>query len=232
MTVGVPRRPGVESPGLTPEFLYQIGTGMAMLTTMTRTARPLSREREARLFEAAARAFLTQGFEASSLNRIIDAAGMQKSSFYHYFADKRDLHERMLQTLTATISEYVRPPDLHTLDAHSFWPAIYALLDDLGRMADERPETIELARVFHASVEDDAAVRLRAAARSWTDAALARGTELGVVRDDLPTPLLGDIAFAAFVAIDRWALSANAGPDAAEHADRALEALRRLVQGS
>lgn len=203
-----------------------------MLAIMVRTAQPLSREREARLYEAAAQAFLTQGFEASSLNRIIDAAGMQKSSFYHYFADKRDLHERMLQTLTAAIAEHVRPPDPAALDAHTFWPAIHALLDDLARMADERPETIELARVFHASVEDDAAVRLRAAARSWTDAALARGAELGVVRTDLPAPLLGDIAFAVFVSVDRWALSPDAGPDAAVHADRALDALRRLLEGS
>ncbi|WP_194410512.1 TetR/AcrR family transcriptional regulator [Microbacterium cremeum] len=199
---------------------------------MTRTARPLSREREARLFEAAARVFLTRGFEASSLNRIIDAAGMQKSSFYHYFADKRDLHDRMLQTLIATLSEYVRLPDLPTLNAPSFWPAMYLLLDDVGRMTGERPETIELARVFHAAAEDDEAVRLRAAARSWTDAALARGVELGVVRADLPTQLLGDIAFAAVVAVDRWALNPDAGPDASDQAHRALEALRRLLEGS
>lgn len=203
-----------------------------MLADMARTARPLSREREARLFEAAAQMFLTQGFEESSLNRILDAAGMQKSSFYHYFADKRDLHERMLQTLTATIAEYVRPPDPVTLDAHSFWPAMQALLDDLGRMADERPETLELARVFHASVEDQAALRLRDAARSWTDAALARGAELGVVRTDLPASLLGDIGFAVFVAVDRWALNPSAGADAAAHADRALTALRQLLEGS
>ena len=201
---------------------------------MARAPQPLSHERETRLFEAAARAFLTQGFEASSLNRIIESAGMPKSSFYHYFTDKHDLHERMLRSLTGAVAEHVRLPDLALLDSRTFWSAMWSLLDDLGQMADERPETIELARMFYSSDElaDDTAGPLRAAAQLWTHAALERGVELGVVRSDLPSSLLSDIAFAVLVAVDRGGLGIDAGGDAASHADRALGALQRLLDGN
>lgn len=203
---------------------------------MARTVQPLSAEREARLFEAAALAFTTQGFEAASLNRILETAGMRKSSFYHYFESKQDLHDRMIETLSEAIAEYVRPPDLGTLEAGSFWPAMRAMLADLSRMADERPSTIVVAGVFHASAPggpDEASDRLREAGRSWTNAALGRGVELGVVRSDLPTALLGEIALAVFLALDRWALGPGSEASVTtDDAERALEALREMLQGS
>jgi AcrR family transcriptional regulator len=199
---------------------------------MARPPQPLSREREARIFDAAARAFAAQGFEASSLNRIIETAGMPKSSFYHYFGDKRDLHERMVRRFASTFTEYVRTPELAALDAGSYWSAMNGLLADLDRMADERPETIALARVLYASAEvaDATAARLRDATRSWTQAALERGVELGVVRGDLPLPLLGDIAFAVLLAIDRWALEAAPGAASTAAGERALAALRQMLE--
>lgn len=200
---------------------------------MGRTPQPLSREREARIFDAAAQAFLTQGYEASSLNRIIEAAGMPKSSFYHYFADKNDLRDRMFRCVTSAVAEYIRPPDLAALAAPTYWSAMFALVDDLGAMAHERPETIAVSRMLYSSspIADETAARLREAVRRWCDEALARGVELGVVRSDLPLSLLGDIAIVVLVAIDRWALAAAAGADAAT-SDRALTALRQLLEGS
>jgi AcrR family transcriptional regulator len=201
---------------------------------MARTPQPLSREREARIFDAAAHAFVTQGFEASSLNRIIETAGMPKSSFYHYFTDKSDLHNRLLLGFTTAFAEYVHPPDLAALDATSFWDAMHGLVGDLDRMAMERPETVGLARALYASphVADATAARLRDATRSWTEDALERGAALGVVRRDLPLPLLGDIAFAVLLVIDRWALDQDARPDTAAAGRRALAALRQLLEGT
>jgi AcrR family transcriptional regulator len=200
---------------------------------MARPPQPLSREREARIFDAAAHAFVTQGFEASSLNRIIETAGMPKSSFYHYFADKSDLHERMLHRFTSSLAEYVRAPDLSVLDARSFWSAMHGLLADLDRMTLERPETVGLARALYASAEvaDATAARLRDSTRSWTEDALERGVELGVVRSDLPLPLLADITFAVLLAIDRWVLHAESGAASAAAGEQAVAALRQLLEG-
>jgi AcrR family transcriptional regulator len=42
--------------------------------------------------EAAAKEFVAHGFEAASLNRILDDAGISKGAAYYYFDDKTDLY--------------------------------------------------------------------------------------------------------------------------------------------
>ena len=49
-----------------------------------------------RLLRAAADEFAQAGYEQASLNRIIRACGMSKSSFYHYVDSKEQLFERVL----------------------------------------------------------------------------------------------------------------------------------------
>ena len=200
---------------------------------MGRTPQPLSREREARIFDAAAHAFLTQGYEASSLNRIIEAAGMPKSSFYHYFADKNDLRDRMFRSVTSAVAEYIRPPDLAALAAPTYWSAMFALVDDLGAMAHERPETIAVSRMLYSSSRSPTKRRPDYARRcgrgptrpspaesSW---ALCGATSRCLSSATSPSQ--------SSCAIDRWALAAAAGADAAT-SDRALTALRQLLEGS
>lgn len=201
---------------------------------MARRARPMAADRESRLFSAAAEEFLRYGFETASLNRIIAAAEMQKSSFYHYFTDKRELHDRMMSALVAAVDEFVRPPDLAELEADSFWPAMSTLLEGITHMAAERPVTIELARLFHALPQgvDPVADSLRESARAWSDTALRRGTELGVVRADLPPELLAEIVFSMLVALDRWALRTGSTEKASPDLQRALHALQRLIEGT
>ena len=201
---------------------------------MARRREPLSPERTERLFATAAREFLRHGFDAASLNRIIADAGMSKSSFYHFFADKADLHEKMMGSFADAVDEYLHPPRLEALDAGSFWPAIGKLLAGVNTMAAERPATVELARLFHALPEgvDPAADRLRHAAKTWIEAALARGAELGIVRNDLPTDLLVEMSLSALIAIDRWALQQS--PPAKNEASTvsALQALREFLEGN
>ncbi|HIY66517.1 MAG TPA: TetR/AcrR family transcriptional regulator [Candidatus Agrococcus pullicola] len=201
---------------------------------MARRAQPMAADREARLFRAAAEEFLRYGFETASLNRIISTAEMPKSSFYHYFTDKRDLHDRMMHALVAAVDEFVRPPDLAELDEETFWPAMSTLLEGITRMAAERPVTVELARLFHALPEgvDSAADSLREAARAWSDAALRRGTELGVVRADLPSELLAEIVFSILVALDRWALRTESAQKTSPDLKLALHAVQRLIEGT
>ena len=44
-----------------------------------------------RLLRAATRLFAEQGFETTSVQQIVDAAGVTKGAMYHYFGSKDDL---------------------------------------------------------------------------------------------------------------------------------------------
>ncbi len=62
----------------------------------------LTSEEQSKVINAALDEFAENDFEAASLNNIIARAGISKGSMYHYFANKEDLYdyliERVLQT--------------------------------------------------------------------------------------------------------------------------------------
>ncbi|SCG73439.1 TetR/AcrR family transcriptional regulator [Micromonospora inositola] len=66
-----------------------------------------------RLLAVATRLFAEKGFEKTSVQEIVEAAGVTKGAMYHYFAGKDDLlqeiYERLLRTqrerLEATMAE-------------------------------------------------------------------------------------------------------------------------------
>ena len=83
-----------------------------------------------------------------------------------------------------------------------------------------------LSRVRHlreafVAANEHLVARLREATRSWTQDALGRGVELGVVRGDLPLPLLAD----SFVERP-WATIAAGIPDKLEAATAATPPAR------
>lgn len=53
------------------------------------------------LFEAALEAFISNGYEQSSLNAILEAAGMSKGQFYYHFKNKEDLYLALIGILIA-----------------------------------------------------------------------------------------------------------------------------------
>ncbi|MFP4112963.1 MAG: TetR/AcrR family transcriptional regulator [Spirochaetota bacterium] len=58
-------------------------------------------ERKAEFLDTAMRLFMQHGYEQTSVNAIIDAVGVSKGAFYHYFKTKEDL----LDDLAARASE-------------------------------------------------------------------------------------------------------------------------------
>jgi len=63
------------------------------------------------LMAAAAELFIAEGIAATTVNDIVDRAGVAKGTFYHYFATKEDvvvaLRERFSRDFTAEVAEAI-----------------------------------------------------------------------------------------------------------------------------
>ena len=81
------------------------GTGAVDGSTVVADAEPVP----ARLLTAATKLFAEQGFETTSVQQIVDAAGVTKGAMYHYFGSKDDLlyeiYARLLRVQTARMEQ-------------------------------------------------------------------------------------------------------------------------------
>lgn len=189
---------------------------------MARPARPVDPDSEHALVLAAAQAFARDGYQAASLNEILEAAGWAKSSLYHYFDSKRGLHDHVVTVLRTRLGDGLDLPELATLTSGDFWPAMARLIDDLGRSGEGHPETRLLGLMYHRddSAEPGSALQsLRADVADWLDRAVHRGLDLGLVRRDIPADLAVELTAAVLSVLDRWAvdraLNSPSGDDAA-----------------
>lgn len=190
---------------------------------MARTAKPLDPAREDALLRAAAQHFAAAGYEGTSLNQVITEAGWQKSSFYHYFADKRGLHDHVVRTLMARLTAGVRIPEIGVLTDSDYWAAMAELLAALGRAAGRSPETWFLGEMFHRDTAPDPESQLqvlRDRFARWIGRAVVHGRALGVVRADIPEELIIELTVAVLRTLDHWAvrhrMHSPGGPRAAE----------------
>ena len=170
----------------------------------------LTAARRLRLFQTASGEFAANGFNQASLNRIISAVGMSKSSFYHYFTDKTDLFEQVLKGLIAPLLGGVAAIDIDTLTEKNFWQTILYLTQGMAGEANNNPDLKMAGRMFYRSYdnpEERALVAPEMAVLSgWILQLIRRGQQLGLIRDDLPADFLLDMVLALGLATDRWML--------------------------
>ncbi|QDP97179.1 TetR/AcrR family transcriptional regulator [Microlunatus elymi] len=188
---------------------------------MARPARPVDPNSEQDLLVAAAQTFARDGYQAASLNEILEAAGWAKSSLYHYFDNKLGLHDHVVTVLRRRLGDGLTMPKLADLTATDFWPAMAEILDQLARAASEHPETRNLGLMYHRddSADPDSALqKLRTDVADWLNRAVRRGLALGLVRRDIPADLVVELTIAVLGVLDRWALdralNAPGGSDA------------------
>lgn len=200
---------------------------------MARPARPMEPVNAHDLLVAAAEAFARDGYRAASLNDILQTAGCAKSSLYHYFGGKKGLHDHVVTVLRARLGEGLELPELATLTAADFWPAMAQLVDGLGRTASAHPETRQLGLMYHrddSAPTDSALQRLRSDVVAWLNRAVRRGLELGLVRTDIPADLAVELATAVLGVLDRWALGeALHSPGGKDAARLSLSLIRDLI---
>ena len=69
----------------------------------------LSPEKKERIEAAAIKEFRDYYYDASSINRIVEEAGIAKGSFYQYFEDKKDLYKHIMQIIIQKKTEHLSP---------------------------------------------------------------------------------------------------------------------------
>lgn len=194
---------------------------------MSRPRVPLAPETLARLRVAAAEEFGSLGFDRASLNRVVESAGLAKSSLYHHVGGKQALFDDLVAFLHEIVDDLTLP-DPASLTADGYWDAAQHAAADLERIGVERPETRAVASALSGPHSAAALRTLRDRVSVYARDFLTRGQELGVVRRDIPADLLADMAVAALLAIDAWALART---DAGDDSRSALRMLRRMMEG-
>jgi AcrR family transcriptional regulator len=168
----------------------------------------LEPDRQEAILAEAGTEFAERGYEAASLNRIIERAGISKGALYYYFDDKADLFQTVMETAVARMLEAVNWEDPSHFTEEDYW--------ERWRLLTER--SLELLRgdawytrvaLAYTRFQDEpvaraALTRLSEEKLEQARAVLARGQELGEVRTDLPLELLVEAAAAVGEASGRW----------------------------
>lgn len=188
-----------------------------------------------RLFAAATEAFGRDGYEGASLNGVLTAAGVGKSTFFYYFHDKMDLFATILEDAYSRVLAAAGPVDLPD-DPSRFFAAVATATDRWSMAAIAEPGFLGLLRALH-PMRRAANPRLRQAMgemRGAYRALLARGVELGVVRSDVGLDTLIAFIEAVDTVLDDE-LHRDGPPDVAgiaAHRALVVDTIQRLTQAS
>jgi AcrR family transcriptional regulator len=168
----------------------------------------MPQERRRLLVSTAAEEFASAGFENASLNRIIRACGLSKSSFYHVIDSKQELFDVVVRDLGAGVVAAIDIPAPEAFAGDRFWPTVGRVLDDFTLAAQRDQSFAALGRMFYLSdapdVATSAVTKSLASIQDWLRDVLLVGRRSGAVRDDLPANLQYRMAFAILRALDQW----------------------------
>jgi len=168
-------------------------------------------EKRERLMTVAAQEFAAHGFEAASLNRILEGAHIGKSSAYYYFEDKADLFSTVVEYCVDRLQLADSGPDVSTLTVETFWGMLAELHSRPLLRARQEPWLFAAARAVERltpeALEREPLASLAQRMMANMGAVIKRGQELGLVRSDLPDELLFDWFRAIDGASDNWLLA-------------------------
>jgi AcrR family transcriptional regulator len=186
-----------------------------------------------RLLEVAAAEFARCGYADASLNDILAASGLGKSSYYYYFADKHDLFATVIDGVYRALEDAVSPANLDVETADEFWAAIERQYLDWLKAVMQMPHAAGVLRavqVFRTAGTTGPAIASRMSA--LLRASIVQGRARGFVRKDLEVEVLVAIVEGADAALDAALYSQDAQPSPARlraHVRLALDTARRLL---
>ena len=182
-----------------------------------------------RLLAAATRLFAEQGFESTSVQQIVAAAGVTKGAMYHYFDSKDDLlHEIYTRVLRLQTERLHRIADgTGPVEQRLRAAAVDAIVTTLEHFDDATVFWRSMHLLSHGVQQTVRAERRRYHER-FRDL-IAEGQRTGVFSDRTPAELVVDFFFGAVHHLSTWYRPGGppAGPQLAAHfADLLLAALR------
>ncbi|MGN6269026.1 MAG: TetR/AcrR family transcriptional regulator [Sphingomonas sp.] len=167
-------------------------------------------ERHRSLYETAAREFAAHGFENASLNAIIRACGISKSSFYHFFASKEVLFDRVVEAAAAALARDLAAPEPEAFAGSHFWDRVGTFVGEALVIASRQAWYADFGKMFYlpdrAASRSAALTRILAEVADWVARVIAVGRASGAVGDDLPASLQAELVFSVLQAMDRWSL--------------------------
>lgn len=157
-----------------------------------------------RLVDAATRLFAEKGFESTTVQEVVDAAGVTKGAMYHYFSSKDDvlyeIYHRVLSMQTERLD--------HILDGEGALPdrlyaaAIDVVLTSIANLDD----TVIFFRSIH-MLEPGKQALVRAERRRYHErfrGAIEEGQRAGLFRADIPADLVVNYHFGAVHHLGTW----------------------------
>jgi AcrR family transcriptional regulator len=143
-----------------------------------------------RLLHVATRLFARHGFEGTSVQDIVDAAGVTKGAMYHYYGSKDDLlyevYHQLLTMQTAHLDEIVAGPG--TPEERLRAAAADVVITSLENLDDG----IVFFRSLH-MLPDDKQTQVRAERRLYHEkfkALVDEGIASGTFRNDIPADIV------------------------------------------
>jgi AcrR family transcriptional regulator len=183
----------------------------ASLESPLATSRPKlpARERRARIEEAAARLFAERGYDTTTVEEIVEAAGVSKPMLYRHFESKRELHMRLMERRR---DELAAEPLSKFLEGEgSPEERLAAMIDAWFAHVEQHPDT---SRVLFQDAPGDPEIRrlqseLRRRQRA-ADVALLR--EFGPPLPEAELEALGEIIRSALTGLALWWLDSPGVP--------------------
>ncbi|UQA96323.1 TetR/AcrR family transcriptional regulator [Streptomyces halobius] len=157
-----------------------------------------------RLLATATRLFAEQGYDRTSVQEIVDAAGVTKGALYHYFGSKDDLLHEVYGRVLRLQQERLD----HFADADA--PVEQRLRDAAADVVVTTIENLDDTKIFfrsmhHLSPEKDKQVR--AERRRYHErfrALIEEGQRAGVFTADIPADLVVDYHFGSVHHLGTW----------------------------
>lgn len=173
---------------------------------------------QAAFIEVARDHFARNGRDGASLNRIVEDAGISKSSAYHYFDGKDDLFVAVAADTLTRIAAVLGP-----------WPGADSEAELWDRFHDASARLTEflLAHPEHRALLER--IDTPSEPSPWLRAFFANAVALGLVDTAPNAQLLEGATLAVLQATDQWALPRLSNPDAAQAVSAATEALLRRL---
>ena len=167
------------------------------------------RELRARVYEVSRKLFHEQGFEATTVEQIAEAADIAPATFFNHFQSKRGVLALMTNEVVAYVGSLV---EAHLHGNRSIGDQLVGLARDAGEQIAEnhhiaRDVVLELVRM-EARPEDTAPYL--GSVHAPVTAALEAGQKRGEVRSDLDAQFMSEMVVGALnAAVTHWLSDPN-----------------------